>query len=103
MTQPLPLPLGFTAHVANIGIKDESDDFVVVISSSPCTSAAVFTRSRFAGASVVLSRRHAASRALRGLVVISKNANVATGAEGLANAEDLAAGVAKALGVEPNE
>ena len=28
---PLPLPVGFRCHVANIGIKDDSDDFVVVV------------------------------------------------------------------------
>ena len=57
MPSPIELPRGFTAHVANVGIQDDTDDFVVVASDRPCTSAAVFTRSRFAGPSVVLSRR----------------------------------------------
>ena len=93
------LPAGFTAHVANIGIKDQTDDFVVVASSVPCTSSAVFTRSRFAGPSVVLSRRNAAGGELRSAVVISKNANVATGEAGPATV----VGVAKGVGmIEPN-
>ena len=46
------LPGGFTAHIANVGIRDTTDDFVVVASERPCTSAAVFTRSRFAGPSL---------------------------------------------------
>ena len=58
----VPLPRGFHAHVANIGIKDDTDDFVVVASDTPCAAAAVFTRSRFAGPSVEVSRRHAADR-----------------------------------------
>lgn len=95
----LSLPSGFTAHVANIGIKDETEDFVVVTADRACTSAAVFTQSRFAGPSVTLSQRHAAAGKLQAAVVISKNANVATGAQGDANAAEIAAGVASALGI----
>ncbi len=95
----VPLPAGFAAHVANIGIRDTSDDFVVVAADRPCTSAAVFTRSRFAGPSVVLSRHHATSGTMQAAVVISKNANVATGPEGAANAAEVAAGVAAALAI----
>ena len=99
----VPLPRGFHAHVANIGIKDGTDDFVVVASDRPCAAAAVFTRSRFAGPSVEVSREHAADGSLRAVVVVSKNANVATGAEGMANARELAAGVATAVGCERDE
>jgi glutamate N-acetyltransferase/amino-acid N-acetyltransferase len=94
------LPRGFTAHVANVGIKDSTDDFVVVASDVPCAAAAVFTRSRFAGPSVEVSRRHVADGSLQAVVVVSKNANVATGPVGLANAEELAAGVAASLGCD---
>jgi glutamate N-acetyltransferase/amino-acid N-acetyltransferase len=97
------LPRGFRAHVANIGIKDDTDDFTIVASESPCTSAAVFTRSLFAGPSVVVSRRNAAAQGLRAAVVISKNANVATGAQGLADAEEVVTGVAAALGIAADE
>jgi glutamate N-acetyltransferase / amino-acid N-acetyltransferase len=100
---PVPLPKGFHAHVANIGIKDGTDDFVVVASDSVCDAAAVFTRSRFAGPSVEISRRHAADGRLRAAVVVSKNANVATGPTGLANAEELARGVAKGIGCATEE
>jgi glutamate N-acetyltransferase / amino-acid N-acetyltransferase len=92
------LPRGFTAHVANIGIKDDTDDFVVIASDRPCAASAVFTRSRFAGPSVELSRSHVADGSLQALVVVSKNANVATGPRGLADARELAAGVAAAIG-----
>ena len=92
------LPRGFHAHVANVGIKDDTDDFVVVASDVPCAAAAVFTRSRFAGPSVEVSRRHVADGNLQAVVVVSKNANVATGSIGLANAEELAAGVGAAVG-----
>jgi glutamate N-acetyltransferase/amino-acid N-acetyltransferase len=90
------LPKGFTAHVANVGIKDDSPDFAVVVADRPCTSAAVFTRSRFAGPCVELSRWHASDGCLRAVVVVSKNANVATGATGRRDAEAMASAVSKA-------
>lgn len=92
------LPTGFTAHIANIGIKDGTTDFLVVASSVPASAAAVFTRSRFAGPSVTLSRRQIADGRLQAAVVISKNANVATGPQGTANAEAVVDGVARAIG-----
>ncbi len=103
MNAPLPLPQGFTSHVTNVGIKDTTDDFTVVVADHTATAAAVFTRSRFAGPSVVVSREHAADGRARAVVVVSKNANVATGPEGLANARELAAGVATAVGCAPED
>jgi glutamate N-acetyltransferase/amino-acid N-acetyltransferase len=99
----LPLPRGFHAHVANIGIKDTTDDFTVVAADGPCVAAGVFTQSSFAGPSVLVSRRHVVDGAARAMVVISKNANVATGSQGLADAEEVVAGVALALGCPPAE
>src|SRR5438477_8603216 len=92
------LPLGFRAHVANIGIKDETDDFVVIAAERPCPAAAVFTQSLFSGASVIVSREHIADRSLQAFVVISKNSNVATGKEGMDNAREIVTAVASALG-----
>lgn len=100
---PVPLPRGFTAHVANVGIKDDTDDFVVVAAERPCVAAAVFTRSRFAGPSVALSREHAADGVLQAVVVVSKNANVATGPQGRSDALELAEGVAAAVGCDPRD
>ena len=100
---PIPLPRGFSAHVANVGIKDGSDDFVVIASERPCVASAVFTRSRFAGPSVELSRDHAADGVLQAVVVVSKNANVATGAQGRRDAEELVTGVAAALNCDERD
>ena len=97
------LPRGFTAHVTNIGIKDTSDDFTLVTATRAVPAAAVFTRSRFAGASVLISREHVIDNAAQAVVVISKNANVATGAEGHANALEVVRGVARAVGCDPRE
>jgi glutamate N-acetyltransferase/amino-acid N-acetyltransferase len=108
MTAELALPCGFRAYVANIGVKDDTDDFTVVAADSPCAAAGVFTRSSFAGPSVTVSRRHLASSGASGgtaqaMVVIAKNANVATGPAGLADAEEVVAGVAARLGCAPTD
>jgi glutamate N-acetyltransferase/amino-acid N-acetyltransferase len=97
----VPLPRGFHAHVANIGVKDTTDDFTLVVADRPCPAAGVFTQSRFAGPSVTVSREHLADRTARAVVVISKNANVANGAQGLADAHEVVDGVANALGCSP--
>ena len=96
----MQLPQGFGAYVANIGIKDASHDFTLVVAEEVCAAAGVFTQSRFAGPSIVLSRENIASNQARAVVVISKNSNVATGDEGLNNAREVVAGVAKAIGCD---
>ena len=92
------LPGGFRAHVANVGIKDDTDDFVIVATESPSTAFGVFTTSSFAGPSVIVSREHLSTPRAQAVVVISKNANVATGDEGLANAREIVGAVADRLG-----
>ena len=98
-----PLPKGFRAYATNVGIKDDTADFVVVASESRCVASAVFTRSSFAGPSVLVSREAVADGRAQAVVVISKNANVATGATGLANAREVVDGVAAALGVSRDD
>jgi glutamate N-acetyltransferase/amino-acid N-acetyltransferase len=101
--QSVLLPKGFCAHVTNIGIKDTSDDFTLVVSDTVCAAAGVFTQSRFAGPSVTVSRRHLTNNSARAIVVISKNANVANGPQGLADANEVVAGVAAAIGCAPTD
>jgi glutamate N-acetyltransferase/amino-acid N-acetyltransferase len=96
-------PLGFRAYTSNIGIKDDTPDFTAVVSDVPATVAAVYTRSRFAGPSVTLSRTAAPGGHGRGVVVISKNANVATGEAGAANAAEVRALVAGRTGLDEDD
>ena len=95
----ISLPAGFTCHVTNVGVKDSTDDFTVVCAPGGATAAGVFTKSRFAGPSVVISRRNVADGWLQAVVVVSKNANVANGDQGTRDAEELVAAVADRLGV----
>ena len=92
------LPRGFSAYVANIGIKDASSDLTLVVAEKTCAATGVFTQSRFAGPSVILSRENIADLSARAVVVISKNANVATGAEGMSNAREVVNAVAQKIG-----
>jgi len=97
------LPLGFSSFVTNVGVKDSTKDFTVVMADGPCSAAGVFTQSRFAGPSVVISRRNVADLSARAVVVIAKNANVATGDEGMRHAEEVTSSVASALGLNSSE
>ena len=97
------LPQGFRSHVANIGVKDDTDDFVVITAEHAVPVAGVFTKSRFAGPSVTLSRAQIADGQAHAVVVISKNANVATGPQGHADAVEVAQRVAARLGCEPTD
>ena len=99
----ISLPAGFRCHAANLGIKDQSLDFVVVAADSVCSTAGMFTQSHFAGPSVRVSRRNVASGRARAVVVTSKNANVATGPQGLADANEIVSTVARRLGAEEGQ
>ncbi|MFP5488218.1 MAG: bifunctional glutamate N-acetyltransferase/amino-acid acetyltransferase ArgJ [Acidimicrobiia bacterium] len=103
MTQSTPLPTGFRCHVANIGVKNDEPDFVVIVADRVVPAAGVFTKSRFSGPSVTVSREHVADHAARAMVVVSKNANVANGPDGDADARELVAGVAARLGCAPTD
>lgn len=97
-------PRGFAVHTAPVGLLDDGrDDFTILLSTAPATVSAVFTRSRFAGPSVLLSRAAAADGRARGVVVLARNANVATGAEGERNAREIRAAVAAAAGIPEDE
>ncbi len=99
----VPLPRGFRAHTSALGLRESGDDFSFVISTVPSVSAGVFTQSLFAGPSVVLSRPRVATGRARGVVVVAKNANVATGEQGRRHAEELSELVASACGLSPDE
>jgi glutamate N-acetyltransferase/amino-acid N-acetyltransferase len=93
-------PRGFRAAGATGGIKASGrPDVALVVADGAATAAGVFTRSRAAGAPVLLCReRLAAGGSARAVVVSSGNANVATGAQGRADAVRMAALVGELTG-----
>ncbi|WP_377267303.1 bifunctional glutamate N-acetyltransferase/amino-acid acetyltransferase ArgJ [Peterkaempfera sp. SMS 1(5)a] len=97
-------PQGFHAWTGRIGLREESgDDLSLIASDRPCTSAAVFTRSLFAGASVLVNRRHAPVQQTRAVVTVAKNANVATGEQGERDAVEIAGLAGAAVGASPEQ
>jgi glutamate N-acetyltransferase / amino-acid N-acetyltransferase len=95
------VPQGFATYAGNAGIKDESLDLSIIASTLACVADGVFTKSLFAGPSVVLSRNNLQSGGPRAIVTVSKNANVATGPQGIRDAAALAELVAAVIGSEP--
>src|SRR5919204_79431 len=73
-----PQPQGFLSLAKSVGIKDDTLDLTVIHSSVRARAAAVFTRSRFPGAPVIVGRAHISDGFAQAIVVNSKNANMAT-------------------------
>ena len=97
------LPVGFACHVGNIGMKDDTDDVMVLAADRMAAAAGVFTKSLFTGASVRLSQANVADGQAQAVVVVSKNSNVATGEQGERDAANLARRVAELVGCEPDQ
>ena len=95
-------PRGFRCASRNCGLKPEGKDLALFASDVDAVAAAVFTRNQFPGAPVILGRETIKAGTLRAIVANSKVSNVATGAEGLANARRMAAAAAKELGTTPD-
>src|SRR5579859_726997 len=92
-------PQGFRSCAKNVGIKDETLDFTVIASDVAASAAAMFTQSRFCGAPIVVGREQVANGQLQAFVINSKNANVATGEQGIVNAREVVRLVAAELGI----
>ena len=99
MNATLLHPQGFRSCAKNVGIKDETYDFTVIASDVVAPAAAMFTQSRFCGPAVIVSREQVSDGQLQAFVITSKNANVATGEYGLANAREIVYLVARELGI----
>jgi len=98
-----PQPQGFLTAAKNVGIKDETLDLTVIYSTVRAPAVAMFTRSRFPGAPVIVGRDHISDGYAQAIVVNSKNANVATGQRGIEDALEMCRLVASELGIEPRD
>ncbi|MDQ2722897.1 MAG: bifunctional ornithine acetyltransferase/N-acetylglutamate synthase, partial [Actinomycetota bacterium] len=93
-------PAGFFVHTAQSGVaNDGRDDIAVALSRTETVCSAVYTKSLFAGPAVLLSRE--VGSAARGVVVVSRNANVANGPRGAADAVEVRELVAAAVQADP--
>src|SRR5688500_1886478 len=91
-------PRGFRCASRHVGIKPDAKDLALFVSEVDASAAAVFTRSKFPGAPVILGRETIKTGCLRAIAVNSKVSNVATGPAGLENARRMAAAVAGEVG-----
>ncbi|MUG98787.1 bifunctional glutamate N-acetyltransferase/amino-acid acetyltransferase ArgJ [Scytonema sp. UIC 10036] len=96
------IPQGFSTYVTNLGIRDTSEDFLFVKSDVESVADGVFTQSLFAGPSVAISRENLKDSKAQGIIVISKNANVANGVVGKTDAEEIIQLVSTETGVSTN-
>ena len=99
-------PQGFAAGAVHCGIKASPSalDLAVLAADAPVPAAALFTTNLAQAAPVVVSRQHLerTNGHARAVVVNSGCANACTGAQGLANAAQMARETAAALGCAPD-
>lgn len=96
-------PRGFRSCAKNVGVRDDTLDFTVIASDVPASAAAMFTQSRFCGAAIIVGREHIVDGQLQAFVINSKNANVATGEQGLTNIRAIVHQVADELNIAPQD
>jgi glutamate N-acetyltransferase/amino-acid N-acetyltransferase len=97
-------PRGFKAAGIHAGLKGSGrPDLALLVSQSPCASAAVFTTNAAAAAPVRLTRASSACERLRGVVVNAGNANACTGKRGLGDAARMRRVAADSLSLHPEE
>ncbi len=99
-------PQGFLAGATYAGIKTPGVgvlDLGILYSEVPCVTAGVFTTTRVKAAPVALCQQRLVNNRAQAIVVNSGCANACTGAQGLSDAEELAAITAGKLGLSPQE
>jgi glutamate N-acetyltransferase/amino-acid N-acetyltransferase len=95
-------PMGFVAGGAAAGIKTLGTaplDVGILASETPCVAAAMFTRSTVKGAAVLTSQRNVGDGRVQAIVVNSGCSNVATGPQGIRDAEEMCELAAAKAGV----
>jgi len=106
--QLFPVP-GIALGTARGRIKNwDRDDVVLIAADAGTVAGGVFTQNRFCAAPVLVSRRHLALQAergldFRGLVINAGNANAGTGEPGVAHAQTACGAAARVLQCTPEE
>ena len=95
---------GFTAGAVHSGIRKarDRDDLALIVSSSPCQAAAVYTRNQVKADPLQVTRDHLSDHTARAVIVNSGNAN-ACAMNGHANAVRQCEAAARYLGVDVDD
>jgi len=99
-------PGGFCAGATYAGIKKKAGDCLdlgILFSEAPCVTAGVLTTNKVKSAPVVLCQERLKSGSAVAIVANSGCANAFNGETGLADAEEMAALVAKSIGAESED
>ncbi|MBS1967014.1 MAG: bifunctional glutamate N-acetyltransferase/amino-acid acetyltransferase ArgJ [Chloroflexi bacterium SZAS-1] len=111
MLDTFTLAPGFRAAATACGLKTSSAmaasnlDLALVAAEAPCSAAGVFTSNRVKAAPVLYDQEVLAQNAgsIRAVITNAGNANAVTGAQGLADARQMAALTAYALRCQPDQ
>ena len=94
---------GFLSAGIACGLKKSGKpDLGLISCPAGAKTAAVFTTNKIVSAAVTVSKAHAKSASIYGVVVNSGNANACTGKQGLKNAITMCSATAKKLSVDPH-
>jgi glutamate N-acetyltransferase / amino-acid N-acetyltransferase len=85
----LPKGFRFAGVSAAIKTRPNTRDVTLIVLDKPGCGAGVYTTNQVVAAPVVLSRTRTPNSAIRALVVNSGNANACTGAQGMADAQEM--------------
>lgn len=99
-------PAGFLANAVECGIKDPAKlrlDLGLIYSEVPAVTAGTFTTNQVKAAPVRVCQKHLRSNDIRAIIVNSGNANACTGPRGIEDAQNMAASVASALSLKPQQ
>ena len=96
----VPLPAGFRASGLHCGLKKNGAlDLGLLLADQPVPAAAVFTKNQLVGAHVTVCRDHLArsNGLVRAVLVNARNANCATGQQGIEDARSCCRSLAQRL------
>jgi glutamate N-acetyltransferase/amino-acid N-acetyltransferase len=100
----LRLPQGFRAAGVCSGVKRSGKlDFSLVVSDRPAVGAGVYTKNLVCAAPVTLDRERTPSESIRLVAINSGVANACTGDQGIADARQMAAWAAEAVGAQAEQ
>jgi len=100
----MQLPLGFRYSGVRANIKKSGlPDLALVVTEEPATAAGVYTQNIVRAASIDWNRAITPTENFRGLVVNAGNANACTGAQGVADNQQMAAELARQIDATENQ
>jgi len=93
-------PRGFLSAGVCAGLKRGRNDLALIVSETPATAVAVYTRNLVKAAPLVVTRENLKSGVARAIVANSGNANACTGDRGYKDARKMASYTSKVIGCE---